>query len=279
MPNPVSQYFKSLRRSLFGEPAPKVAVLRLYGVIGAGGRFKQNLSLAALASQIEQAFTMGGLSAVAIMINSPGGSPVQSELIMKRIRAMAEEKDVPVLAFAEDVAASGGYMLALAGDEIYVNEASIIGSIGVISSGFGFKEAIGKLGIKRRLYTAGESKSMLDPFEDEKEEDITRLKEIQHEIHEHFKALVRGRRGKRLKGLRGKIFSGDVFTGLEAVKLGLVDGIGDARSVLKDRFGKKVKLKVIEEKKSRLGSLLSFGARSSMPQSLVDDLPLSLIHI
>ncbi|MFC4347913.1 S49 family peptidase [Kordiimonas lipolytica] len=259
MANRLSKFVYELRRRLFGDPPPVVAVVRLYGVIAPGQRFKQNLNMASLASTLDHAFSIPGLSAVALQVNSPGGSPVQSALITKRIRDLAREKDVPVLAFAEDVAASGGYMLALAGDEIYANESSIIGSIGVIASGFGFDKAIEKLGIDRRLYTAGDRKAMLDSFSPEKEEDVERLKELQEEVHEHFKSLVRERRGKRLKGLRGRLFSGDVFTGADAVKMGLVDGIGDAREVLRDRFGKKVRLRLIGERKPRLGSILGLG--------------------
>lgn len=277
MPQAVGKFFYNLRRRLFGDPPPRVAVLRLYGVIAPGGRFRQNLSMASIAGQIDMAFSTPGLSAVALMINSPGGSPVQSAMICKRIRDLAIEKDVPVLAFAEDLAASGGYMLALAGDEIFANENSIIGSIGVVSSGFGFKEAIKKLGVERRLYTAGENKAMLDAFLDEKPEDVERLREIQHEIHENFKKLVRDRRGKRLKGLRGRLFSGEVFTGTEAVKMGLVDGIGDIRTILRARFGKKVKLRAYAEKKKRLGALFGlrsgsengFGGMGDMPHGLL----------
>ena len=252
----IAKTFHKLRCAFLGDPPPLVAVVRLYGVIAPGKRFRSGLNLASLASQLESAFSLPGLAAVALQINSPGGSPVQSALITKRIRDLAREKHVPVLAFAEDVAASGGYMLALAGDEIYANESSIIGSIGVVSSGFGFTEAIKKLGIERRLYTAGESKAMLDAFQDEKAEDVERLKAIQGDIHEHFKSLVRERRGKRLKGLRTHIFSGDVFTGTDAVKQGLIDDIGDMRSVLRDRFGRKVRFRLVGEKKPRFGSLL-----------------------
>jgi len=276
MTETIHSFLGRWRRKLFGEPTPKVAVVRLYGVIAAGGRFKQNLSMAAVAGQLEQAFSMRGLSAVALLINSPGGSPVQSALILKRIRDLASEKDVPVLAFAEDVAASGGYMLALGGDEIFGNESSIVGSIGVVSSGFGFKAAIEKLGVERRLYTSGESKAMLDAFQDEKEEDVERLKEIQGEIHEHFKSLVRDRRGKRLKGLRGKLFSGEVFTGQEAVKLGLIDDIGEVRTVLRDRFGEKVKMRLVSEKKPRLSGLLGL-ASSDSQMGKIADMPHGLI--
>jgi signal peptide peptidase SppA len=276
MPQAIGKFFFKLRKRLIGDPPPRVAVLRLYGVIAPGGRFKQGLSLASQASLIENAFSTPGLSAVALMINSPGGSPVQSALLCKRIRDLAIEKDVPVLAFAEDVAASGGYMLALAGDEIFANESSIIGSIGVVSSGFGFKDAMEKIGVERRLYTSGESKAMLDAFQDEKPEDVERLSEIQHDIHENFKKMVRDRRGKRLKGLRGRLFSGEVFTGTEAVKMGLVDGIGDMRTMLRARFGKKVKLKLYAEKQQRLGALLGlggseseFGGMGDMPRGLI----------
>ena len=259
MAGKLGKFIFGLRRRLFGDPPPRVAVLPLYGVIAAGGRFRQSLNLASYAQRIEEAFAIPGVSAVALLINSPGGSPVQSAMIANRIRALAIEKHVPVLAFAEDVAASGGYMLALAGDEIYADESSLIGSIGVISAGFGFEKAIAKIGVERRLYTAGESKAMLDSFSEEKEEDVERLKHMQTEIHENFKKMVRDRRGKRLKGLRGKIFSGEVFTGNEAVKMGLIDGIGDLRTVLRDRFGDKVKFQVLSEKKPRLGALLGLG--------------------
>ncbi len=261
MAGKLGKFIFGVRRRFFGDPPPRVAVIPFYGVIAAGGRFRQSINLATYVERIETAFSLPGVSAVALLINSPGGSPVQSTLITNRIRALASEKDVPVIAFAEDVAASGGYMLALAGDEIYADESSLIGSIGVIAAGFGFEKAIAKIGVERRLYTAGESKAMLDSFSAEKEEDVTRLKEMQAEIHENFKKMVRDRRGKRLKGLRGKLFSGEVFTGTESVKLGLIDGIGDLRTVMRERFGKKVKFQVLGEKKPRLGSLLGLGQR------------------
>ncbi|GHF23271.1 peptidase S49 [Kordiimonas sediminis] len=264
MANPVSKFLSSARTALFGKPKPVVAVIRLYGVIASGGRFQKGLNMADLAPTLDEAFETKGLSAVALLINSPGGSPVQSAMITSRIRALAAEKDVPVVAFAEDVAASGGYMLALAGDEIFAHEASIIGSIGVISAGFGFKDAIEKIGVERRVYSAGDKKAMLDPFKEENEEDVERLKSLHGEIHEYFKGMVRDRRGKRLKGLRGKIFSGDVFSGVEAHKLGLTDGIGDIRSKMQERFGKKVKLKVVGEKKSRLSGLLGLSKTQSL---------------
>lgn len=262
MAGKLGKFIFGLRRRLFGDPPPRVAVIPLYGVIAAGGRFRQSINLASYVERIETAFSLPGVSAVALLINSPGGSPVQSTLITNRIRALASEKDVPVIAFAEDVAASGGYMLALAGDEIYADESSLIGSIGVIAAGFGFEKAIAKIGVERRLYTAGESKAMLDSFSEEKEEDVVRLKEMQAEIHENFKKMVRDRRGKRLKGLRGRLFSGEVFTGTESVKLGLIDGIGDLRTIMRERFGDKVKFQVLGEKKPRLGSLLGLEQRT-----------------
>ncbi len=280
MAGKIKKFLFRVRRSIFGDPPPQVAVLPLYGVIAAGGRFKQAVNLAGFADRIDEAFSTPGLSAVALLINSPGGSPVQSALITKRIRDLAAEKHVPVLAFAEDVAASGGYMLALAGDEIYANESSLIGSIGVVSSGFGFKDAIAKIGVERRLYTAGESKAMLDSFSEEKAEDVARLREMQNEIHEHFKKMVRDRRGKRLKGLRGKIFSGEVFTGHEAVKLGLIDDLGDLRGVMRDRFGDKVKFQLLGEKKGRFGSLLGLKQNSDMQAGMsggMIDLPYGII--
>lgn len=279
MQRKISKLIYTLRCTLFGDPPPKVAVVRLYGVIAAGKRFRGGINMASVAGQLEQAFSMPGVAAVALQVNSPGGSPVQSALISGRIRALAREKDIPVLVFAEDVAASGGYMLALAGDEIYANESSIIGSIGVISSGFGFTEAIKKLGVERRLYTAGESKAMLDAFSEEKAEDVERLKAIQADIHEHFKTLVRDRRGKRLKGLRARIFSGDVFTGNDAVKMGLIDGIGDIRTVLRDRFGKKVRLRLVGERKPRFSALLGLGRtmRDGGESNTMADLPQGML--
>lgn len=280
MASKIGKFLFKMRRTIFGDPPPQVAVLPLYGVIAAGGRFKQAVNLAGFADRIDEAFSVSGLSAVALLVNSPGGSPVQSALITKRIRDLAAEKHIPVLAFAEDVAASGGYMLALAGDEIYANESSLIGSIGVVSSGFGFKDAIAKIGVERRLYTAGESKAMLDSFSEEKEEDVARLKEMQGEIHENFKKMVRDRRGKRLKGLRGKIFSGEVFTGHEAVKLGLIDDLGDMREVLRNRFGEKVKFQLLSDKKSRFGALLGLKQRGDIKTGMTGgmaDLPHALI--
>lgn len=253
----------------FTNPAPFIPVIRLNGVIGAASRMRSGLSFEGVAPLIEKAFSYKDAKAVALVINSPGGSPTQSGLIFKRIRDLATEKEKKVYAFTEDVAASGGYLLALAADEIYAHDASIIGSIGVISGGFGFPEAMKKIGVERRIYTAGESKSMLDPFSPEKEEDVERLKALQAEIHEYFKSLVRDRRGDKLKEARKKLFSGDVWVGKQAVRAGLVDGVGDLRGVLREAYGDEVKLRLIEAPKRlffRSGGLLS-QAVEALPES------------
>lgn len=241
-----------------GKKPPVVAVLRLDGTISAGtSRFRGGaLNIQSQASRIERAFKPGRLAAVALVINSPGGSAAQSALIAKRIRALADEKDVPVFAFTEDVAASGGYWLACAADEIYVNEASLIGSIGVVSSGFGFQELIARYGIERRIHTAGESKATLDPFLPEKPEDVARLKVAQEGIHDHFKEYVRARRGKRIEPEDGELFTGAFWTGRRAVELGLADAVGDLRSVLREKFGEDVRMTAIESRKSMIRSLL-----------------------
>ncbi|WP_373089205.1 S49 family peptidase, partial [Sneathiella sp.] len=230
-----------LRR--FFDKSPLVAVIPLHGVIAPGGSKLrgENLNLAGLSTQIEAAFKTKGLSAVALVINSPGGSPVQSSLIFDYIRQLADEEDIMVYAFAEDVMASGGYWLSLCADEIYINKNSIVGSIGVISAGFGFPALLEKIGVERRLYSAGENKAKLDPFSPEKAEDIVWLKKIQEDIHENFKELVKTRRGERLKKRKDKeLFSGDIWVGAKAVDLGLVDGIADLRSFMRGKFGDKV---------------------------------------
>lgn len=224
-------------------PRPTVAVVRLAGAIGMPLPLRgESLSIASLAGALDRAFALKNLQAVALAINSPGGSAVQSALIARRIRALAVEKKVPVLAFVEDVAASGGYWLATAADEIYADECSIVGSIGVIAAGFGFPELLQRLGIERRVHTAGPRKAMLDPFRQERPEDVARLMELQQEIHEGFKAQVRERRAGKLKGDEAELFSGDIWTGRPALARGLIDGIGDLRSILRGRYGEKVKL-------------------------------------
>ncbi len=237
------------------DPPPTVAVLRLSGVIGAMGGFRRGLSLGDQAAAIDRAFKQRNLKAVALAVNSPGGSPVQSALIAGRIRQMAEEKQVPVIAFCEDVAASGGYWLACAADEIFADASSIIGSIGVVSGGFGLQGLIEKLGIERRLHTSGDKKAMLDPFQPEKPAEVKHLKDIQGDIHDAFKDMVRTRRGDRLKGAEKDLFSGAFWTGARALDLGLIDGLGDIRSVLRARYGEKVRLRVVGERRGLLRRL------------------------
>jgi len=240
---------------------PVVPVVRLSGVIASSGMLgSRGLSIESAAPLLRRAFATRGAKAVALSINSPGGSPVQSALIGARIRLLAAEKKLPVIAFVEDVAASGGYWLACAADEIVANPSSIVGSIGVISAGFGFQDLIARYGIERRVHTSGERKSMLDPFRAERAEDVTRLKSLQAEIHEDFKAWVRERRSDRLKGDDGTLFSGEFWTGRRGLELGLVDSLGELRSVLQQRYGEKVHLPVVAAKRSFL-QRFGFGAR------------------
>ena len=217
--------------------APIVPVVRLAGVIGFSTPLKPGLTLATVARPLERAFKMRQARAVALVINSPGGSAVQSHLIYRRIRQLAAENERPVIAFAEDVAASGGYMIACAGDEIFCDPSSIVGSIGVVGASFGFTKLMEKLGVDRRLYVAGEHKAMLDPFLPENPEDVERLKALQRDIHQGFIELVKRSRGTRLKGPEKTLFSGEYWTGGKAVELGLADGIGDLRATLRARFG------------------------------------------
>src|SRR6266550_7876829 len=214
-----------------------VPVVRLSGVIGAVTPLRPGMSLAGVARTLERAFEVKHAKAVALMINSPGGSPVQSRQIYVRIRQLAAEKKLPVLVFAEDVAASGGYMIACAGDEIFCDPSSILGSIGVIGGSFGFPKLMEKLGVERRLYISGEHKAMLDPFLPENPEDVERLKALQRDIHQDFIDLVKRSRGTRLKGPEKTLFSGEYWTGGKAADLGLADGIGDLRATLRSRFG------------------------------------------
>ncbi len=241
---------------------PRVAVLRMNGVISSAGRFGQGLNLSGLAGAIKHAFDIPQLKAVALVVNSPGGSPVQSSLIFKRIRALADEKGVPVFAFMEDVAASGGYYISVAADEIFADESSIVGSIGVVSAGFGFDKAIEKFGVERRIYTAGDRKATLDPFQPENEEDIKRLLAMQAEVHTTFKSVVKERRGNRLTEDDDKLFSGEFWSGTQAVRLGLIDGIGDLRTVMRRRFGKKVRLIVVTRERPWWKRATSFGMKT-----------------
>lgn len=229
----------------FSKRGPVVPVVRLSGAIGDFGRFSSGLSLAKVAGPLEKAFSFRKAPAVALAINSPGGSPVQSALIAQRIRNLAAEKDKKVLGFVEDVGGSGGYWLACAADEIFADSASIVGSIGVISAGFGFQQAIDKLGIERRLYTSGERKSLLDPFQDQKPEDVEKLRDVQGRIHEEFKVYVRERRAGKLKAEENDLFNGSFWTGREALDLGIIDGIGHMRPILRERYGEKVRLRPV----------------------------------
>jgi len=256
---------------------PIVPVLRFSGAIGMVTPLRPGISLSAYAAPIDKAFSLSKLPSVAVLVNSPGGSPVQSNLIFKRLRQLAKEKDKRIYVFCEDVAASGGYFLAIAGDEIYADPSSIVGSIGVISQGFGFVEAIDKLGIERRVYTAGLNKSTLDPFLPEKPEDVARLHAIQLDVHKTFIDLVKDRRSGKLKGEDSELFSGAFWAGRKAQELGLIDGIADVRSKMQQLHGGDVKLKLVEpEKPGLLGRLRRMsGAETLGPQAglaFADDL-------
>lgn len=239
----------------FRPDKPIVPVLRLYGPIGMSMPAQGSLTLAGLAGQIEAAFAVEEAKAVALLIKSPGGAAAQSHLIFERIRALASEKSRPVFAFIEDVGASGGYMLACAADEIFADPSSVVGSIGVVSSGFGLTGLIEKLGVERRIYTAGASKAMLDPFLPERDEDVARLKALQADVHDSFIDLVKARRGGRLKPDE-ELFTGAYWTGRKAKELGLIDGLGDLRSVMRQRFGDEVDLRLVPA--PQRGGLLRF---------------------
>ena len=245
---------------------PVVPVVRLSGVIGAVTPLRPGMSLTGVAKMLERAFATKNAKAVALMINSPGGSPVQSRQIYLRIRQLAAEKKLPVLVFVEDVAASGGYMIACAGDEIFCDPSSILGSIGVVGGSFGFNELIRKIGVERRLYTAGEHKAMLDPFLPENPDDVARVKALQREIHAIFIALVKQSRGSRLKGKDDVLFTGEYWAGATSVSLGLADAIGDLRSTLRARYGDKVLTPVIAPATGLLSSLL--GRKSAGTETL-----------
>src|SRR6266480_3453625 len=243
-----------------------VPVVRLSGVIGAVTPLRPGMTLAGVARTLERAFAIRNAKAVALVINSPGGSPVQSRQIYLRIRQLAAEKKLPVLVFVEDVAASGGYMIACAGDEIFCDPSSIMGSIGVVGGTFGFPELIKRIGVERRLYTAGEHKGMLDPFLPENPDDVARLKAIQREIHALFIALVKQSRGARLKGADDLLFTGEYWAGETSVSLGLADAVGDLRSTLRARYGDKVLMPVIAPATGMLSGLL--GRKSAGAGSL-----------
>ena len=262
---------------------PVVPVVRLSGVIGAVTPLRPGMSLAGVARTLERAFAMKHARAVALVINSPGGSPVQSRQIYLRIRQLAAEKKLPVLVFVEDVAASGGYMIACAGDEIFCDPSSILGSIGVVGGTFGFQELIKKIGVERRLYTAGVNKAMLDPFLPENPDDVARIKALQREIHALFIGLVKESRGSRLKGADDVLFTGEYWAGESSVALGLADAIGDLRSTLLARYGEKVLTPVVAppsgmlsgllgRKSAGAGALASLEGVASLPDELISAL-------
>ncbi len=259
----------------FRSGIPVVPVVRIAGVIGVVTPLRPGLMLSTIARSLEHAFETPRARAVALIINSPGGSPSQSHLIFRRIRQLAEEKNIPVLAFVEDVGASGGYMLACAADEIICNDFSIVGSIGVVGASFGFHDLMEKVGIERRVYTSGDRKVMLDPFLPEKPDDVKRIKAIQQDIHEHFIALVKERRGARLNGSDKTLFSGEFWTAQKAIELGLADRIGDMRSTLRERYGDKVHTPLISAERSLFGRRLpgvNFADALTRQPGLADDL-------
>jgi serine protease SohB len=254
----------------FRRDHPVVPVVRLNGIIGFSTPLRPGLTLAGLARTLDRAFATRNASAVALAINSPGGSPVQSHLIFRRIRELAQEHKRHVIAFVEDACASGGYMIACAADEIVADPYSIVGSIGVVGGSFGFDKLIAKIGVERRLYTSGEHKAMLDPFLPENPDDVERLKKLQRDIHDDFIALVKSRRGGKLSGPESDLFSGEYWIGKRALELGLVDAIGDLRSVLRERFGDKVVTPLVAVDRGLLGRRV-FGVGSSLDPSGVGD--------
>lgn len=269
---PMTGWLTDLIPAKWRRNASVVPVVRLSGVIGAATPLRPGLSLAGVAKTLDRAFATKNAKAVALVINSPGGSPVQSRQIYLRIRQLAAEKKLPVLVFVEDVAASGGYMIACAGDEIFCDPSSILGSIGVVGGTFGFVDLIKKIGIERRLYTAGEHKATLDPFLPENPEDVARLKVLQRDIHAIFIALVKQSRGGKLKGEDAHLFTGEYWAGDTSVALGLADAIGDLRAVLRARYGDKVRTPLIAPQAGMLSGLL--GRKSAGVASLdVSNLP------
>ncbi|HEX6141664.1 MAG TPA: S49 family peptidase [Geminicoccaceae bacterium] len=256
--------------------APVVPVIRLTGVIGGPALRGRGLTLQSLNPILERAFKVRNAKAIALSISSPGGSPVQSSLITERIRALAAGKDLKVLAFVEDIGASGGYWLALAGDEIFADASSIVGSIGVIHASFGLQDVIARLGIERRVHTAGERKSLMDPFRPEDPDDVRRLNELLHAIHQGFKNEVRARRGERLKGADEELFDGQIWTGRQALEHGLIDGLGTLHTVLRDRFGDKVRLPVMKAPRSWLRRRLEVETVQAWPGALADEIAFGL---
>ncbi|MBM3579564.1 MAG: S49 family peptidase [Alphaproteobacteria bacterium] len=263
----ITKFFKKI---FCCKKTPRVACLNLHGVIGKDSKLEAGLNMQNVEPLLERAFEMKRVKAVALAVNSPGGSPVQSELIYNYVRELSTEKKIPVYTFAQDVAASGGYWLLLAGDEIYAHNSSIIGSIGVIFSGFGFVDLIKKIGVDRRVHAEGKNKAILDPFLPEDLESVEILKNAQRDIFESFKELVKSRRGNRLKKPKEKLFTGAFWSGKKAVELGLVDAVADLRSKMKEKFGDDVEIVNISTKKSFLKSLLT--EKLNLAESLLDKL-------
>ncbi|MDX2050356.1 MAG: S49 family peptidase [Rickettsiaceae bacterium] len=259
----IFEYIAKSFFEIFNSTKKKVAVLRLNGPIGKASVFgSKGLNLENTNKLIEKAFSLSKLSAVILVINSPGGSPVQSELIASRIINLSKEKDIPVYCFIEDVAASGGYWLACAGHEIYGSKSSIVGSIGVISTGFGLTDAISKIGIERRVYTSGKNKSILDPFLPAKKDDIKIITSLQREIHNHFIDYIKSRRGGRLTKSDDLLFNGEFWSGEVASEYGLIDGIDDMYSFIKKRFGKNAKIEYVSPKESWIKKKLNIVSQS-----------------
>lgn len=264
------KFLKRLIPKKFREQKTVIPLVRLQGVIQAGGsRFRPSLNIESVEDRLEEAFDNKKAPAIAIAINSPGGSPVQSRAIFNRIRTLAREKEKKVLVFVEDVAASGGYLIALAGDEIIADPTSIVGSIGVISGGFGFPELMKKIGVERRVYAAGENKSVLDPFMPEKQSDIDHLKSLQLDVHRVFIDMVRERRAGKLAD-DDRLFTGLFWSGEKGKELGLVDDVGDMTLELRKRYGEKVKIELIEESKGFIGRMLS-GHLGRQPQATLGE--------
>jgi serine protease SohB len=264
-------FLKRLLPQKFRKNTVTIPLVRLSGVIQAGGsRFRPSLSLESVEDLLAEAFDNKKAPAVAIAINSPGGSPVQSRAIFNRIRALAVEKEKKVLVFVEDVAASGGYLIALAGDEIIADPTSIVGSIGVISGGFGFPELLKKIGVERRVYTAGTNKSVLDPFMPEKQSDIDHLKSLQLDVHKVFIDMVKERRAGKLAD-NDELFSGLFWSGDRGKELGLVDDVGDMTLELRRRYGDKVKIEPIEVSKGFFGRMISGSLGRQAPQTSIGE--------
>ncbi len=258
-------------RRLVGQAGPVIPVVRLHGVIAADPR-PGRLNIESVEPLLKRAFALKSAPAIAIIVNSPGGSPVQSRLISKRIRDLAEETGKPVLVFVEDAAASGGYFIAVAGDEIIADPSSIVGSIGVIFAGFGFVGAIDKLGVERRVHTAGKNKSTLDPFLPEKPEDVARIKQLELDVHRVFIDWVKARRGERLHAAEETLFTGEFWSGVRGLDLGLVDALGDVRAVLRERYGDKVELRPIAPRRGLLSlPRLGLGALAGGAIEAIED--------